>query len=97
MNIDFSGLLFFGMLAYIAWSITIGECGLFHSRKDIMRNQRAKNVRRGITMRPNWKYRNNSGNICTSMTGRERDCSCGGRPENHPSLIQETGKVNGEK
>lgn len=59
------------------------DSGIFLSKKDIAERKRNKNAKKGIIMRPNFKYIDPDGTIHISKTGREKDCVCGGIHSSH--------------
>ena len=62
------------MIVFILYELFVNEeTSLLNNKKERMRAVRKNNAKRGITMRPNWRYRFPDGTIRMSRTGREKD------------------------
>jgi hypothetical protein len=80
-------LIFFSMMALVAYDMLVGPAALWRSHKNVMRQMRKRNDRRGITMRPGWTYyMPEDGSRHRSPTGRARDCCCGGKHYTHVAV-----------
>lgn len=66
-------VILLGLVAWMTWDILFGDPGLTRSRKEVMARMRKKNERRGIVMRPGWRYPTSDGGFEVSATGRLRD------------------------
>ncbi len=79
-------------IAYAIHDLLLGPCAIWRPRKDVIRYMREQNERRGITMRPGWRYLFPDGSSHCSKTGRATDCNCGGKHSSHQDPNQPSRK-----
>lgn len=73
MKFDWSVFVLLAMWAPMIWELTFSPTSIWRSKREVMAHVQKMNAKRGITMRPGWRYHMADGTTHMSPTGRERD------------------------